>query len=97
MASWTAVDWRVEESKAAEFPHRWQEMMEFAKANVGLLEWARLVQDADDPTHFVSFGLWRDRGPYAAIENPDFLRLLEGCEAICSQVTGGPGTEVVSV
>lgn len=95
--SWTAVDWRVHEANAGEFPERWREMMEFAKAQVGTLEWARLIQDADDPTHFVSVGAWRDRGPYAAIENEEFLYLLEGCEALCREVTGGPGTEVITV
>lgn len=94
--SWTAVDWRVHEANAGEFPQRWREMMEFAKAQVGTLEWARLIQV---PTIRPTSSRW-GRGGTAGPTPPSRTRssrLLQGCEALCREVTGGPGTEVITV
>lgn len=94
---WTAVDWRVEESNAADFPKHWEEMLRWAKEHAGTLEWARLVRDAEDPTHYISFASWSGEGPAAAMRHEEFRALIQRCDEMCRESTGGPGEEVVIV
>jgi hypothetical protein len=97
MALWTAVDWRVEEANASEFPKRWEEMLRWAKDNTGTLDWARLVRDAEDPTHYISMASWHGDGPRAAIEHEEFQGLIKRCEELCRESMGGPGEEIVTI
>jgi hypothetical protein len=97
MGDWTAVDWHVRDERGDEFASRWRTMMTWAEENVGTLEWARLVQDAENPNHFISMGSWREPGPRAAIAREEWRALIDECEALCTSVTGGPGTEVVRI
>ena len=97
MGIWTAVDWRLEESNATEFPQRWREMLQWAKDNVGTLEWARLIQNAEiQTTSFHSpHGMVPALGQRSSRRS--FGNSCNGVKGCVARAPGGPGTEVGSL
>jgi heme-degrading monooxygenase HmoA len=54
----TSGTWRVAVGKEHEFVAAWRDMAEWTVQNVPGNGPATLLQDRDDPRHFVSFGPW---------------------------------------
>jgi hypothetical protein len=97
MGSMSAANWQVKDGNATEFPKRWEEMIGWARDYGGNLEWARLIQDAEDPNHFISMASWTGEGMRAAMQQEEMKNLIEICADMCSGWSGGPGTEVVKL
>jgi heme-degrading monooxygenase HmoA len=54
---YTSTTWIVKPGQEDEFVRRWTEFAEWSEGH-GLAAPAMLLQDVDEPTHFVSFGPW---------------------------------------
>ncbi len=52
--------WRVRPGKEDEFVAAWQDLAEWALAEIEGAQGARLLQNRDEPTHFYTFGPWDD-------------------------------------
>ena len=57
---YTSGDWHVKEGAVERFIAGWQDLADWTAANVPGCTFAKLLQDRDDPRHFVSFSPWRD-------------------------------------
>ena len=97
MGSLSAANWHVNEGNATEFPKRWEEMMSWARDHGGDLEWARLVQDADDSNHFISMAVWSGEGMKAAMQHAEMKELIDTCIGMCRESSGGPAIEAVTL
>ena len=80
-----------------EFVARWQAFItESAKAAPGFGS-ARLLRDADDPRHFLSFS---DSAHAASRDawkaSPEFERGLTSCRELCDEFAGGDSAQVAS-
>ena len=95
----TTGSWRVMNGKDQEFVDAWRELAEWTSSNVDGAAWAKLLQDRDDPRHFVSFGPWRSmeaieawRGSEGFQQRVGRLReLLESFEPITAEVVAETG------
>ncbi|MGP3949147.1 antibiotic biosynthesis monooxygenase family protein [Streptomyces sp. 7N604] len=84
---WASGNWRVAEGKADEFVDRWTEFLTWTReANPGFVR-ARLIRDANDPSHFVSFAAWRDGESLNAwSQKPEFAERVAACRALCADM-----------
>ena len=91
-------NWRVKEGSREEFVARWGAWLTESAKTVEGFGSARLLQDADDPDHFVSFSDWADGG---ARDNwkagPQFAKGFAACKELCEHFDGGDFSQVVSV
>ena len=80
-----------------EFITRWQAFItESAKAAPGFGA-ARLLRDADDPRHFLSFSDWADTASLDAWKaSPEFERGLTSCRELCDESAGADSAQVAS-
>lgn len=62
---YTSGDWYVQVGRETAFIAAWQDLADWTAGEAPGAGWARLLQDRDDPRHFVSVGPWSDD---AAIE-----------------------------
>ncbi|MQS16696.1 antibiotic biosynthesis monooxygenase [Streptomyces kaniharaensis] len=87
---WSSGNWQVGSGKAEEFVEAWRAFLTWTKdANDGFLG-ARLIQDIQNPQHFVSFATWRDIDAMRAWQgNPDFAEHFGACRALCEDVQAG--------
>lgn len=84
---WNSGSWQVSEGKADEFIERWTAFLTWTKeANADFL-FARLLRDAADPDHFISFAAWGASDSMAAWkEKPEFAEHFGGCRALCEDI-----------
>ena len=58
---------------------------------------ARLLRDADDPRHFLSFSDWADATSREAWKaSPEFERGLTSCRELCDEFAGADSAQVAS-
>lgn len=83
-------NWHVTDDKGDEFMERWTTFLTWTKdANEGFMT-ARLLRDATDPNHFVSFATWRDLDTLDAWrQKPEFAEHFGACRALCTDMNGG--------
>jgi heme-degrading monooxygenase HmoA len=55
--TYTHSTWRAKPGLEDEFVRRWEELADCSRLQ-GLTAPAKLLRDSDDPSRFVSFGLW---------------------------------------
>jgi heme-degrading monooxygenase HmoA len=82
-------DWRVRKGSEDEFVQRWTEFLEWTKANVPGFIGARLIRDADEASHFISFAEWEDpdaRQNWRGL--PEFATKMGACRALCDEMRG---------
>jgi heme-degrading monooxygenase HmoA len=87
----------VQAGSEDEFVARWQAFItESAKAAQGFGS-ARLLRDADDPRHFLSFSDWADAPSRDAWKgSPEFERDLASCRELCDEFAGADSAQVAS-
>ena len=90
-------NWYVQAGSEDEFIARWQAFItESAKPAPGFGS-ARLLRDADDPRHFLSFS---DRADAASRDawkaTPEFERGLTSCRELCDEFAGADSAQVAS-
>lgn len=59
---YTSGEWKTEEGREREFISLWQEFASWSKQNFPEAVEAKLLQNRDDPTLFVSIGAVGERG-----------------------------------
>lgn len=85
---YTSGDWRVKQGNEPEFIERWTEFVTWAKENSSGANEFFLIQQADDPQHFLSFGKWDDQTAVDAWrQSPDFVERLGRCRELCDEFT----------
>jgi heme-degrading monooxygenase HmoA len=85
---YTSGDWRVKQGNEPEFIERWTEFVTWAKENSSGANEFFLIQQADDPQHFLSFGKWDDQTAVDAWrQSPDFVERLGRCRELCDDFT----------
>jgi heme-degrading monooxygenase HmoA len=77
--------WTVKDGKEQEFIAAWLEFVGWAmESQGGVFEPPVLLQDADDPHRFQSFGAWADEKARAAWRSdPEFKPRIGKCVALC--------------
>jgi heme-degrading monooxygenase HmoA len=82
---YTSGDWVVQEGKEQEFIAAWTELADWSKANARGSRSFALIQQADEASHFLSFGAWDDSD---AVEEwrsrPEFRERLGACRELCT-------------
>ena len=83
-------NWVVVAGRETEFVERWKDFLRWTREAAPGLITARLIQDASDQRHFVSFANWESE---QALESwraqPDFAAKLGACRALCEEFRGG--------
>jgi len=82
-------NWCVSPGREEEFVARWTEFLEWTRDSAPGLTAARLIHDADDPRHFISFATWESREAllrWRAL--PAFTEHLKACTALCDDFRG---------
>jgi heme-degrading monooxygenase HmoA len=83
-------NWHVQEGQEDEFVERWTEFLPWTRKDHPALESARLIRDAGDSRHFISFALWPDADARATWKaSPEFAQKMEACRQLCDDFYGG--------
>jgi heme-degrading monooxygenase HmoA len=91
-------NWRVKEGSEEEFIARWHAWLTESSKTVDGFGSAHLLQDADDPRHFLSFSNWNDGGARDGWKTgPVFAKGLAGCRELCDDFQGADYSEAASV
>ena len=91
-------DWRVKEGSEDEFIARWHAWLSDSTKAVQGFGSARLLRDAEDPRHFVSFSDWADGAARDAWKaSPGFATGLAGCRELCDDFQGADYSEAAIV
>ena len=91
-------NWRVKEGSAGEFIARWQAWLSTSTASVTGFGSARLLQDADDALHFMSFSDWESPGSRESWKSsPGFAEGMAQCRELCDDFQGTDFSQVASV
>ncbi len=91
-------NWIVNHGRQGEFIARWTEFLEWTRASAPGLLSAHLIQDSDDPIHFVSFASWESQEAMRTWRSlPDFATKLSACRALCDDFRGSTYTVAATV
>jgi len=91
-------NWVVTAGNEAEFMARWTEFLGWTREAAPGLRWARLIQDAENPRHFISFASWESLEALRSWRSlPEFPSKMGACRALCDDFRGGDYTVVVTV
>ncbi|MEU8528729.1 MULTISPECIES: putative quinol monooxygenase [Streptomyces] len=95
---WASGNWRVSEGKEDEFVERWTAFLTWTKKDNEGFRFARLIRDAGEPGHFISFASWSDEESMAAWKTkPEFGEHFGACKALCDEMRAGSYVLAVSV
>src|SRR5712691_7595714 len=87
--TYASGDWIVKEGREQEFVARWQEFLDWTKADAAGLRRAVLIRDSENPQHFISFAEWESPdAPGAWRSLPPFVEKLGNCRALCEKFRG---------
>ena len=91
-------NWRVKAGSEDEFIARWHAWLSESTKAVGGFGSARLLRDAEDPRHFVSFSEWTDAAARDAWKaSPAFATGLAGCRELCDDFKGSDLSQAATV
>ena len=89
--------WHVQAGTEDEFITRWRRSSPRAPRRAPGFGSARLLRDADDPRHFLSFSDWADTASRDAWKaSPEFERGLTSCRELCDEFAGADSAQVAS-
>jgi heme-degrading monooxygenase HmoA len=71
---YTCGTWTVAPGREDDFVAAWQDLASWTAANVAGADWATLVQDAERPERFLSFGPWESAAAIDAWRGSDGFR-----------------------
>jgi heme-degrading monooxygenase HmoA len=87
--NYSAGDWHVWPGSEDAFVARWTEFLEWTLASAPGLLSARLVRDAGEPAHFISFAEWESVASVTAwMDLADFDAKFGACAALCEDARG---------
>ena len=90
--------WVVIPGKEEEFIARWTDFLEWTRKDAPGLRWARLIQDADDSRHFVSFASWETLESLLSWRSlPEFGPKMAACRELCEEMRGSNYAVVVAI
>jgi heme-degrading monooxygenase HmoA len=85
-APFTSGRWVVKAGSEADFIAAWQELADWSRDTIGGFKFASLIQDKDEPTHFLSFGEWSDTETITKWRgHPDFPTKLGKARSLCEE------------
>jgi quinol monooxygenase YgiN len=86
---YTSGNWVVKEGNEQTFVEQWRSVARWCLQNSQGARSFRLIQDTNDPRHFISFGEWDDlEWLTVARGQSEFLRLFRGCQRLCDRFEG---------
>jgi len=96
--NYASGNWVVSNGQEREFIQRWVEFLEWTRASARGLLSAQLIQDADDPRHFISFAGWESSEAMKAWRAlPGFADKLSACRVLCEDFRGSSYTVAATV
>ena len=79
-------NWMVTEGKEAEFVSRWTGWLEWTRDTASGFIRASLLQDVQDPRHFVSVGEWEDADSRSRWQaDPGFVERIAAVRELCDE------------
>lgn len=91
-------NWLVAAGNEDEFLARWRAFLEWTRDSVPGFQTAMLIQDTDNPRHFISLAHWDSAEQRAAWKtNAGFREKMGACRALCDDMSGSDYTEAVSI
>jgi quinol monooxygenase YgiN len=83
-------DWMVGAGSEEEFVKRWTEFLEWTRAAFSECRAAHLIQEAQNPRHFISFASWDSADALQRWRSrPEFAQKMGACRALCEDFRGG--------
>ena len=96
--SYASGNWVVNRGREEEFVSRWVEFLEWTRASARGLRAAHLIQESDEPRHFISFASWDSAEAMQAWRSSaEFGKRLSACRALCDEFRGSSYREAASV
>jgi quinol monooxygenase YgiN len=90
MEVYTSGDWVVKAGKEDEFVKRWQEFAQWTDKNIEGSGDFYLIQDQQNPKHFLSFGSWTSPEVVSKWRQlPEFQAFLGKCKELCDDFKAG--------
>jgi heme-degrading monooxygenase HmoA len=91
-------NWVVDDGRQIEFIERWREFLEWTRVTSAGLRSAQLIQDVEDPRHFISFAGWESAEAMRAWRSlPEFAQKLNACRELCDDFSGSSYTVAATV
>jgi len=91
-------NWVVQSGQESEFVNRWTAFLEWSRSAAQGLRSAQLIQDSDEPRHFISFASWQSSEAMSAWRSmPEFAIKLGACRELCDDFRGSSYTVAASV
>jgi heme-degrading monooxygenase HmoA len=82
-------NWLVLNGKEEEFIARWKEFLHWTKQHAQGLVSAQLIQDFEDPHHFISYSSWDSIEALQRWRSlPEFASMLGACRVLCQEFRG---------
>jgi heme-degrading monooxygenase HmoA len=86
---YSSGNWLVISGQEPEFIARWTEFLSWTKQNAPGLVSAQLIQDSEDPHHFISYSSWdSDEALQRWRSMPEFASKLGACRVLCQDFRG---------
>ena len=90
--------WVVNRGLEKDFIQRWMEFLQWTRSSTAGLRSAQLIQDSEEPRHFVSFAAWESSEAMKTWRSlPDFAGRLGACRQLCEDFRGSSYTVVATV
>ncbi len=87
VTNWASGNWTVTEGNEETFVARWQEFLEWTRAEATGFVSAHLVRDRKDPRHFISVAQWVSVDDTAAWRLlPGFGPRFSACRELCDDL-----------
>jgi heme-degrading monooxygenase HmoA len=84
---WASGSWTVTEGNEAEFVARWQEFLQWTKAEAAGFRSASLIHDQGKPSHFISVAQWESAEDVQAWRLlPGFATHFRACRELCEDL-----------
>ena len=90
--------WLVTAGREKEFVSHWIEFLQWTRSAFSEFRSAQLIQDSEDPRHFVSFANWDSADALKQWRSrPEFAAKLGSCRILCEDFRGGDYTLAATV
>lgn len=97
-APYTSGNWVVKEGKEKEFVAAWTELVQWSQATFPAFGAAFLIQQNDDPKHFISVGTWSDADAVPKWrQHAEFPEKLGAARSLCDEFVGLDYTVAASI
>jgi heme-degrading monooxygenase HmoA len=84
---YSAGIWTVKPGNEAAFIKTWESLAQWTTSTMKGIEPAVLVQDADNPGKFISFGSWKDIATLTQWRStPEFKKAFATFRVLCSEI-----------